>query len=84
MEDPKIVNSMLLRFAVTIGATLICLFRYERDIGPLVVLGYAVGLFVVFIVMFVLVATVIYWPLMLLVGKLFSSSPKHFSSKDRE
>ena len=84
MEDPKIVNSMLLRFAVTIGATLIYLLVYERDTGPLVVLGYVVGIFVVFSVMFVLVATVICWPLMLLVGKLFSSSPKHFSAKNRE
>ncbi len=75
---------MLLRCAVIIAAALLCLAVYERDMGPLVVLGYAVGLFVVFSVMFVLVATVICWPLMFLVGKLFSSSSKYISSKDRE
>ena len=79
MENPKTVNAFALSFVVVSGIGSVLLSVYLQDPSPLVGWLLWLGIGTVICVIFTSVEAIIFWPLMLLLGKVFAraGTPSH-------
>ena len=80
MENPKTVNSFALGFLVISGIGSILLSIYLMDPSPLVGWILWLGIVTIICAVFASVGAIVFWPLMLLLGKAFERTGNPSSS----